>query len=61
VYDVSVKQMHVNMKLPRDLVKSVDTFAKHQAAETGVNYTRTDAVRHLLTHALAHLGKAAKK
>jgi hypothetical protein len=48
------------MRLPTPLVRAVDTYAKDQTAATGIQYTRTDAVRILLMKALEHL-KGAKK
>lgn len=49
------KSVYVGVNLPPELVNSVDTFAKQQTVEIGVKYTRTDAVRQLLTLALKHV------
>lgn len=54
------QHVHVGMRLPTPLVRAVDTYAKDQTAATGIQYTRTDAVRILLMKALEHL-KGAKK
>lgn len=53
--------VHVNMKLPKELIKSVDTFARDESRKTGVAYTRTDAVRRLLTLALEGLKNAKER
>jgi hypothetical protein len=55
-----MKEVHVGVRLPQDLVRAVDTFAKDQAVKTGARYTRTDAVRVLLIKALGHVGGAKK-
>lgn len=47
------KQTRVAMRLPSELVRAVDSYAKRQTTKTGVKYTRTDAMRALLTEALA--------
>lgn len=56
-----MKEVHVGARLPQDLVKSVDTFAREQTAATGVKYTRTDAIRRLLTLALGQLKTKEKR
>lgn len=58
---MSARETRVGMRLPTDLVRSVDTYAREQAAETGARYTRTDAVRRLLMLALEQLGKGKKR
>lgn len=56
-----MKEVHVGARLPQELVKSVDAYARQQTAATGVKYTRTDAVRRLLTLALEGLKNAKEK
>jgi predicted DNA binding CopG/RHH family protein len=52
---VAEKQTRVAMRLPSELVKAVDGYAKSQTASTGVKYTRTDAMRALVTKGLEYL------
>lgn len=54
------KQTRVAMRLPSELVRAVDSYAKRQTTKTGVKYTRTDAMRALLTEALAPDRRAGK-
>jgi predicted DNA binding CopG/RHH family protein len=56
----NMRQTRVAMRLPSDLVRAVDTFAKDETAKTGVQYTRTDAIRRLLTLSLVQLGRLKK-
>ena len=46
----------VAFRLPADLLKRIDRHAERmRVAQPGVNVTRTDVVRMLLTRALDHL------
>lgn len=49
------KQTKVAVRLPSELVRAVDGFAREEGKKLGIAYTRTDAVRRLLTLALGHL------
>ena len=40
------------VRLPMSLLKQLDAFMKKQQADTGMNMTRTSAVRMILTKAL---------
>jgi metal-responsive CopG/Arc/MetJ family transcriptional regulator len=51
----------VSMRLPTQLLRELDKFAEKKKADTGVAYTRTDAVRHLLTAALKKEGRDGKQ
>jgi len=46
----------VAFRLPVGLLKNLDRFADKKRLETGIAYTRTDAVRHLLTVGLRREG-----
>lgn len=51
------KKSQVAFRLPVGLVKQLDAHAKYLRASTGMDVSRCDAVRALLTEALEKRGK----
>lgn len=52
-----VKQTAVGFRLPTSLVEDLDRFAEKLSRQTGVNVSRTDAVKVLLNNGLRKAGK----
>lgn len=46
------EQTKIAVRLPSELVRAVDGFAREESKKLGIAYTRTDAVRVLLAKAL---------
>jgi hypothetical protein len=48
-------------RLPLELLSQIDLYAERLARETGLNVSRTDAVRKLLAVGLEQVAKKRKK
>lgn len=48
-----MKTQQVAVRMPLDLIRAIDAYAKKQSKNHGIRWTRADVIRALLNRALA--------